>query len=223
MNTAETIKNTREALGMTQEDLAEKLEVSRQAVSKWEVGASAPSPENLAVLEEVLGVAFPTEGEETIQEKPRLPLWKIALIALGVLMAAALFSIVLYLTVKWDRAESESIGLTGVYWFTEDGKPLHPDSGDGWSKFEADTRVLLVAVFQDYPEREVQAVSIYLTPTGTETFDQREQLAVQAMADGQKFALFSLDIPKDLMGHLEIKLECGEASFTEMLNIISES
>ena len=59
MSIAEIIKHAREGLGMTQEDLAEKLEVSRQAVSKWELGASVPSPENLGILEEVLGVSFP--------------------------------------------------------------------------------------------------------------------------------------------------------------------
>ena len=49
MSIAETIKQVREARGLTQEDLAEKCEVSRQAVSKWELGASAPTPENLKI------------------------------------------------------------------------------------------------------------------------------------------------------------------------------
>ncbi len=35
MNIADTIRQSREARGLTQEDLAERLEVSRQAVSKW--------------------------------------------------------------------------------------------------------------------------------------------------------------------------------------------
>ena len=38
MNTAEIIKAARERSGMTQEELAEKVSVSRQAVSKWEMG-----------------------------------------------------------------------------------------------------------------------------------------------------------------------------------------
>ena len=62
MNISDTIKQAREELGMTQEDLAERLEVSRQAVSKWELGASVPSPENLALLEEVLGGQLPRAG-----------------------------------------------------------------------------------------------------------------------------------------------------------------
>lgn len=63
MNISDIIRQAREELGLTQEDLAERLEVSRQAVSKWELGASVPSPENLALLEEVLGVSFPAPEE----------------------------------------------------------------------------------------------------------------------------------------------------------------
>ena len=35
---------------MTQLELAEKLDVSRQAISKWEVGSTVPSTENLIRL-----------------------------------------------------------------------------------------------------------------------------------------------------------------------------
>ena len=58
MKIADTIRQAREARGLTQEDLAERLEVSRQAVSKWEVGASVPTPENLKTLGEILEVTF---------------------------------------------------------------------------------------------------------------------------------------------------------------------
>ena len=36
--------------GLTQMELAEKLNVSRQAISRWEVGAAIPSTDNLKVL-----------------------------------------------------------------------------------------------------------------------------------------------------------------------------
>ena len=47
MNLSEQIRQAREAKGLSQEALAEQLGLSRQAVSKWELGASCPSPENL--------------------------------------------------------------------------------------------------------------------------------------------------------------------------------
>ena len=56
MSIGETITRKRKALGMTQKDLAEKLSVSFQAVSKWETDASHPDVELLPALN------TPTEG-----------------------------------------------------------------------------------------------------------------------------------------------------------------
>lgn len=40
MNMADRIQNLRKANGMSQEELADQIGVSRQAVSKWESGVS---------------------------------------------------------------------------------------------------------------------------------------------------------------------------------------
>lgn len=53
----ETIKGYREECKMTQEFVAEALGVSRQAVSKWETGASDPSTANLLALAKLFGVS----------------------------------------------------------------------------------------------------------------------------------------------------------------------
>ena len=52
----ERIRAARQAAGLSQEKLAERLGLTRQAVTKWETGHSAPSTENLLHLAEVLGV-----------------------------------------------------------------------------------------------------------------------------------------------------------------------
>ena len=52
----QAIKTHRMERGMTQEFVAESLGVSRQAVSKWESGASDPSTANLFALAELFGV-----------------------------------------------------------------------------------------------------------------------------------------------------------------------
>lgn len=51
----ERIKTCRQSAGLSQEKLAELIGVSRQAVTKWEAGQSAPSTENLFRLAEILG------------------------------------------------------------------------------------------------------------------------------------------------------------------------
>ena len=50
----ERIRDARRAAGLSQEKLAERVGVTRQAVTKWENGQSAPSTENLLRLAEVL-------------------------------------------------------------------------------------------------------------------------------------------------------------------------
>ncbi len=51
---AENIKNIRKQKGMTQEELAVRLNVVRQTVSKWEKGLSVPDADLLSRLAEVL-------------------------------------------------------------------------------------------------------------------------------------------------------------------------
>lgn len=233
MSIAEIIKQAREELDMTQEDLAEKLEVSRQAVSKWELGASAPSPENLKLLEEVLGVEFPPPEESAPEEVspsgPKASFWnwkRVVLLVLGVLIVSALFSIMLFTSLRSEKnvdipRPSEPY-VTGIYFFNEDAGQLQHDlqAGAGWYMFDPGTRVYLLVTFQDGTEDTVNAVSLFLTPTGTETLQYREQLAVQAAGEGRDFALFAWDIPEELTAHLEIVLECGGGSrVTETLNV----
>ena len=50
MNLSENLQNLRKAKGMSQEELAEKLDVSRQAVSKWETGETSPETETIIMI-----------------------------------------------------------------------------------------------------------------------------------------------------------------------------
>ena len=60
------ISTWRTTAGLTQEQLAEKLSVSAQAVSNWENGKNQPSVEKLYQLAEVLEIPFSTLiGEST--------------------------------------------------------------------------------------------------------------------------------------------------------------
>ena len=56
MKLNERLKALRKKKGMSQLELAEALDVSRQAVSKWESGRSAPSTENLLRLSGIYGI-----------------------------------------------------------------------------------------------------------------------------------------------------------------------
>lgn len=55
MNIAANIQATRQAAGLTQEQLAEAVGVSRQTIAKWESGETSPDLEHAAALAEKLG------------------------------------------------------------------------------------------------------------------------------------------------------------------------
>lgn len=57
MTLAEKIIQRRKLLGMSQEELAEKLGVSRQSVSKWELGAAIPETDKIVLMSEIFGVS----------------------------------------------------------------------------------------------------------------------------------------------------------------------
>lgn len=61
----EVLKQHRIDCKMTQEFVAETLGVSRQAVSKWESGASDPSTTNLMALAKLFGVSAEDLLKET--------------------------------------------------------------------------------------------------------------------------------------------------------------
>lgn len=53
----EFIKNRRKHLHLTQEQLAEKMNVSKSAIAKWETGGGIPERSNMLKLSEVLNVS----------------------------------------------------------------------------------------------------------------------------------------------------------------------
>lgn len=57
MNLSKKIYELRKASGMSQEQLAEKINVSRQSISKWESGESSPEIERLIELSDVFDVS----------------------------------------------------------------------------------------------------------------------------------------------------------------------
>ena len=73
MKSKQTIRSIRAEHGISQESLAELMEVSRQTVSKWENGLVYPSADNLAKLSEVFGIpvdAFLKDDWVPPEEKP---------------------------------------------------------------------------------------------------------------------------------------------------------
>ena len=64
----ENIKALRKSKGLSQQDLADKLNVVRQTISKWEQGLSVPDSDLLIVLSEALETPVSTLLGETVAE-----------------------------------------------------------------------------------------------------------------------------------------------------------
>lgn len=103
------IKSFRNASGMTQEELAEKIHVTRQTVSSWETGRTQPDIDMLEVLADSLNAGI----EELIYgkknkvglepEKKDRNIFFILLSVIGTLITAA--GLVLLLAAFWDKLE----------------------------------------------------------------------------------------------------------------------
>ncbi len=65
MTTGQKIQALRKGRGLTQEQLAARLGVSRQAVSRWELDETLPDTQNLLPLKEALGVSIDTLLDST--------------------------------------------------------------------------------------------------------------------------------------------------------------
>lgn len=72
IETATRLYEYRKAHGYSQEELAAKIGVSRQAISKWERSESSPDTDNLIALAQLYGVSLDTllMGEEEPAKKP---------------------------------------------------------------------------------------------------------------------------------------------------------
>lgn len=58
MELKDTLHELRKRNGLSQLELAERLNVSRQAISRWEVGSSVPSIENLTALSVLYNISI---------------------------------------------------------------------------------------------------------------------------------------------------------------------
>ena len=95
MNISENIKHYRTKLHLSQEYVADRLGISRQAVSKWETGQSQPTAQNLADLAMLFEISISElvepernkqEVSKAIKAKEKVG-YKTALIILGIFLA----------------------------------------------------------------------------------------------------------------------------------------
>lgn len=65
----EKLLELRKNANMTQNDLADKLNVSRQAVSRWEMGTAMPDVDNLIAMSDLFGVSLDYLLKDQVPQK----------------------------------------------------------------------------------------------------------------------------------------------------------
>ena len=128
MNFNERLTNIRKMKGLSQESLADKMGVSRQAVSKWETGDTQPDYQKFVALADELGVSMDylccrTDDEEKNVKKEKN---NIVFSALIIAVAVIAFFVGTFFGVKKEVVQEKSrlpdvIEVSGVN-FSNGGK-----------------------------------------------------------------------------------------------------
>ena len=126
MNMADRIQSLRKAKGISQEELAERMGVSRQAVSKWESGQSIPDLEKIILMSDFFEVTTDyllkgTEPAKDQEQKSKALASKILYIASTALVAIGLFCAFggwyekQTMEAVWGAMIIQSVGIAGYF------------------------------------------------------------------------------------------------------------
>lgn len=146
----EKLSELRKKKGLSQIELAEALNVSRQAVSRWETGAALPSVDNLLSLRELYNVSLDEmldgrEGLENIApvepesrgaktsatvRRLRRALWAVSAVAVMASVAAIVSISMLIPAAGGDRREVDPVNVIEVTTpaYCVEGEPLEGES-----------------------------------------------------------------------------------------------
>lgn len=145
---SENIRETRKKIGLSQEELAEEIGVSRQTISNWEKGINSPPTACLKKMSQRLGVSvlelLGEEPEEQAEKRPAQPpaeppLVKKTFRAVCALCAALVIAVIAAalalhsVSVRLDRLEQEK---NTVYMGDMEGEEVDASEW-GWSEVVA--------------------------------------------------------------------------------------
>ena len=126
MNIADRIQNLRKTRGISQEELADKIGVSRQAVSKWESEQSTPDLEKVIIMSDFFGVTtdYILKGIEPVENRQQdgrelasriLYIASAALIFIGLFCAFGGWYEKQTMEVVWGAMVVQAVGAVGYF------------------------------------------------------------------------------------------------------------
>lgn len=201
MTFGEQIKQRRDALNMTQEELAERLEVSRQAVSKWESGLSLPHGDNRAALCALLGLENPVPEPAKKHRTLTIGGW----ITAAVLLAALLRTWLLPGSSPSGEQPSPEPLAIHIRFYDKNQEEVQAEAL--WYN-TAKVDSLLIDWTQGTPD----TAKLFFIPAGSETMGDTELLLTKSISDGNISLLLPADClhRENLSGDLYIQLSSGD-------------
>lgn len=227
MTLGKQIRQARESKNLSQEELAEKLGVSRQAVSKWENDNSIPQGINRELMAQILGleVLSVEEAESSINSQMK---WR-SRIGWGVSVCLATF-LVLAIYV-WNTEKS---GMGDNNTLSENGDSIENTSDNVFVNGEEGIPAIKKITFYDEEQNEVESealwydgskidsilvqwqggtptsIKMFSIPSGSETMEMTELLMTKSVLDGDTAALLSAESLKAFQEHIYFELDFGK-------------
>ena len=126
MTIGNRIKKLRNEMNFTQEYVAEKLNVSRQAVSKWEKDISNPDTNNIILLAELLNStveyiasgkieSIPIYEKRKMTKKRKIKICVISIVAVLMIIAVCAVGYIYTRPVEWDSAACGGGYITWIF------------------------------------------------------------------------------------------------------------
>jgi len=162
MTLGKRLRAARKRVGMSQEQLARELHVSRQAVTKWESDAGIPDIENLRAIARIFGVsidsmlgdsgevvgAVVSEPIDTSVYPGRMPLTRFAAAVRARYPMATIYSVVRYRRLSWYSFIIDFLASPGILYVVQIPELLRR----GWYVVEQEDRLRLVSVSKNLME-----------------------------------------------------------------------
>ena len=117
MNMADRIQSLRKAKGISQEQLADKIGVSRQAVSKWESEQSTPDIEKVILLSEFFDVTtdYLLKGIEPVVNDSTIKKYRLNAMIFSIIGTALNLMGVIATAMIWYEEQKVAEAVSGVF------------------------------------------------------------------------------------------------------------
>ena len=214
MTLGQQIRQARENENLSQEELASRLGVSRQAVSKWENDSAIPQGINREMLSQVLELELPMPEGATVIKRNKV-MW------LGWGLATVLFCVSVGIGLQLFALRSNTELVDSEERWAVDDLPLTP-MVKRIQFYDKDQNIVSdVALW--YNAAEIDSIliqweggtpdniKVFCTPSGTETEEQTVLLMTKSILDGDTVALLSADVLEEIgQGHVYFELYFGD-------------